>query len=215
MKTKQYWLKSTQSILLSTLTMMWICTTFPVFADTDNPTVEENSSAGDTPTVVPSLLNPADARARLQIAYVFNVGQQITNALDAYQARYNQVASEASFKWFVDTLLKIETDPLVQSISYVPEQSLTIIMHRNIFVEPLLHGIKFAYVYTDAKIWEFDQEHSTVAGTEDPSPRPLDYWSSLITNDCQADQSSQSLLENSDEQWCSKWLDAINSLPAE
>jgi hypothetical protein len=159
----------------------------------------------------------SEARTRLQADYAFKTGEEIINFLKAYQVQYQQAVSQATFNHFVGYLLKKGTDPIISAIQYVPEQSFTVILQNNSFVEPELRGKTLGYLFVK-KTWVFDSETSTVpkliVDSQDHIPYPIDVPESMeiITDHCQRFSCtiapSQPLWD--DSLWCCYWLNYVN-----
>jgi hypothetical protein len=122
-KKKRNWFKP--SGLVMTLSIM-ILVGSSVIAQEKQP-ADDNTVFGE--------LYISDARARSQADYALKIGEETFNFLEGYRAKYNRAAPEKTFNKFADGLLKDGTDPIIQAIDYVPEQSIAITIRCGTVVD--------------------------------------------------------------------------------
>lgn len=161
----------------------------------------------------------SEARTRLQADYAFKTGEEIINFLKAYRVQYQLAVPQATFNHFVDYLLKNGTDSIISAIRYVPEQSFTVILQNNSFVEPELRGKTLGYRFLK-NTWGFDSETSTVPQQIvdsqlyhwpilPPPPIDVEECKRIITDHCKSFHQSFPPYTPplwTDSEWCPYWL---------
>jgi hypothetical protein len=163
--------------------------------------------------VLEPLLNPAYAKENLQTSYALKVAQLTINAIYAYKQKFkSRPLRESDVNWFTQELLRHGEDHLIQAVHYVPEQSLTVVMHDNKSVAPLLRKTKLVITYyPDANKWKINPDFPTIAATR-PDSLLADLGLTLISEYCDEDVTSTAS-DLPDSEWCPLWLLHVMPLP--
>lgn len=200
-------LKYRQLIIMPAMMIWWMTSAYAETVANEDDGMSD-SSEQLVEEMVDLTSDISQGRTHLQMTYALTVVKEAIKFLQNYPAKYNNVVSPAVFQKFVAGLLKNEEDPIIQSIKYVPEQSVTIMMRRNSFVESELQNQIFFYRFEDG-IWVMDSKESTVAGKTDSLVIPtsdFNYCMAVITEHCQTPTRYQAVEGSlSDEQWCPTW----------
>lgn len=98
-------------------------------------------------TIPIETLNPQNARARLQLNYVLNVGDSIVAAINTYSKQYNRPATLSDVQAFIAAFLDAQTEVLIDmnNFSYVADTLFILNLSDHAAVAPELVHRQISY----------------------------------------------------------------------